>query len=70
MYVTNGHSVGKETWDSHNKMMQEPLSVSDSEVCLRAIVEFMFFVSGTCELLLSIVVDALLWRLCFRCSPS
>uniref|UniRef100_A0A672Z282 Serine hydroxymethyltransferase n=1 Tax=Sphaeramia orbicularis TaxID=375764 RepID=A0A672Z282_9TELE len=32
MSLTNGHCVSKETWDSHNKMMLEPLSVSDSEV--------------------------------------
>ncbi|PWA33171.1 hypothetical protein CCH79_00013694, partial [Gambusia affinis] len=32
MSVTNGHSVGKGTWDSHSKMMLEPLSVNDSEV--------------------------------------
>ncbi|MEQ2266251.1 Serine hydroxymethyltransferase, cytosolic [Xenotaenia resolanae] len=24
--------VGKDTWDSHNKMMLEPLAISDSEV--------------------------------------
>lgn len=33
MSLTNGQSVSKETWDSHNKMMLDPLSVSDSEVC-------------------------------------
>lgn len=33
MSLTNGHTVSKETWDSHNKMMLEPLAVSDSEVC-------------------------------------
>ncbi|XP_041812940.1 serine hydroxymethyltransferase, cytosolic [Chelmon rostratus] len=32
MSSTNGHTVSKETWDSHNKMMLEPLSVNDSEV--------------------------------------
>lgn len=33
MSLTNGHSVSKETWQSHNKMMLEPLANSDSEVC-------------------------------------
>lgn len=32
MSFTNGHNVSKETWDSHNKMMLEPLSNNDSEV--------------------------------------
>uniref|UniRef100_A0A671WDC4 Serine hydroxymethyltransferase n=1 Tax=Sparus aurata TaxID=8175 RepID=A0A671WDC4_SPAAU len=32
MSLTNGHSISKETWNSHNKMMMEPLSVNDSEV--------------------------------------
>ncbi|KAI3360108.1 hypothetical protein L3Q82_014420 [Scortum barcoo] len=32
MSLTNGHSVSKETWDSHNRMMLEPLSVNDSEM--------------------------------------
>uniref|UniRef100_A0A3Q3GA90 Serine hydroxymethyltransferase n=1 Tax=Kryptolebias marmoratus TaxID=37003 RepID=A0A3Q3GA90_KRYMA len=32
MSLRNGHSVTKETWDSHNKMMLEPLAVNDSEV--------------------------------------
>lgn len=35
MSLTNGHSVSKETWDSHNKMMLEPLAISDSEVCVQ-----------------------------------
>lgn len=34
MSLTNGHNVSKETWDSHNKMMLEPLSNNDSEVCV------------------------------------
>lgn len=34
MSFTNGHNVSKETWDSHNKMMLEPLSNNDSEVCV------------------------------------
>lgn len=34
MSLSNGQIVSKETWDSHNKMMLDPLSVSDSEVCL------------------------------------
>lgn len=33
MSLTNGHIVSKETWDSHNKMMLEPLATNDSEVC-------------------------------------
>lgn len=32
MSLTNGQSLSKETWDSHNKMMLEPLAISDSEV--------------------------------------
>uniref|UniRef100_A0A6Q2Z601 Serine hydroxymethyltransferase n=1 Tax=Esox lucius TaxID=8010 RepID=A0A6Q2Z601_ESOLU len=28
----NGHHVSQEVWESHNKMMQEPLSTNDSEV--------------------------------------
>ncbi|XP_054463850.1 serine hydroxymethyltransferase, cytosolic [Anoplopoma fimbria] len=33
MSLINGHNVvSKETWDSHNKMMLEPLSINDSEV--------------------------------------
>ncbi|XP_056143926.1 serine hydroxymethyltransferase, cytosolic [Lampris incognitus] len=32
MSLTNGHGVSKETWDSHNKMMLEPLAINDSEV--------------------------------------
>ncbi|XP_045929677.1 serine hydroxymethyltransferase, cytosolic isoform X2 [Micropterus dolomieu] len=32
MSITNGHTLSKETWYSHNKMMLEPLSISDSEV--------------------------------------
>uniref|UniRef100_A0A3P9IF12 Serine hydroxymethyltransferase n=1 Tax=Oryzias latipes TaxID=8090 RepID=A0A3P9IF12_ORYLA len=32
MALTNGHSINKEIWDSHNKMMLEPLAVNDSEV--------------------------------------
>lgn len=32
MSLTNGHCVSKETWDCHNKMMLEPLAVSDAEV--------------------------------------
>uniref|UniRef100_A0A3Q2PYW9 Serine hydroxymethyltransferase 1 (soluble) n=1 Tax=Fundulus heteroclitus TaxID=8078 RepID=A0A3Q2PYW9_FUNHE len=32
MPVTKSQGAGKETWDSHNKMMLEPLAVSDSEV--------------------------------------
>lgn len=32
MSLTNGHSISKETWDSHNKMMLEPLAINDSEV--------------------------------------
>lgn len=32
MSLTNGHCVSKETWDSHNQMMLEPLATSDSEV--------------------------------------
>ncbi len=39
MSLANGHSVSKETWDSHNKMMLEPLSVNDSEVCVHWILE-------------------------------
>ncbi len=39
MSSANGHSVSKETWDSHNKMMLEPLSVNDSEVCVHWILE-------------------------------
>lgn len=35
MSLTNGQSLSKETWDSHNKMMLEPLAVSDSEVCVQ-----------------------------------
>lgn len=35
MSLTNGQSVSKETWDSHNKMMLEPLATSDSEVCVQ-----------------------------------
>lgn len=34
MALTNGHSINKEIWDSHNKMMLEPLAVNDSEVCV------------------------------------
>lgn len=34
MSLTNGHNVSKETWDSHNKMMLEPLFNNDSEVCV------------------------------------
>lgn len=34
MSSTNGHIVSKETWDSHNKMMLDPLSSSDFEVCV------------------------------------
>lgn len=38
MSLKNEHNfvVSKETWDSHNKMMLEPLSVSDSEVCVQS----------------------------------
>ncbi|KAL0992503.1 hypothetical protein UPYG_G00094210 [Umbra pygmaea] len=34
MSLRNGncHHVSKEVWESHNKMMQEPLSTNDSEV--------------------------------------
>uniref|UniRef100_H3CL90 Serine hydroxymethyltransferase n=1 Tax=Tetraodon nigroviridis TaxID=99883 RepID=H3CL90_TETNG len=32
MSLTNEHIVSKETWDSHNKMMLEPLATNDSEV--------------------------------------
>eukprot|EP00066_Takifugu_rubripes_P012795 XP_011602061.1 PREDICTED: serine hydroxymethyltransferase, cytosolic [Takifugu rubripes] len=32
MSLTNGHIVSKETWESHNKMMLEPLATNDSEV--------------------------------------
>ncbi|XP_077396540.1 serine hydroxymethyltransferase, cytosolic [Festucalex cinctus] len=32
MSLTNGNNVSKETWDSHNKMMLEPLAVNDVEV--------------------------------------
>ncbi|KAI4822673.1 hypothetical protein KUCAC02_008205 [Chaenocephalus aceratus] len=32
MSLTKGYSVSKETWDSHNQMMLDPLSVNDSEV--------------------------------------
>lgn len=34
MSLTNGHIVSKETWESHNKMMLEPLATNDSEVCV------------------------------------
>lgn len=39
MSLTNGHNVSKETWQSHNKMMLEPLANSDSEVCVSRIIE-------------------------------
>lgn len=39
MSSTNGHTVSKETWDSHNKMMLDPLSSSDLEVCVYWIFE-------------------------------
>ncbi|XP_075999111.1 serine hydroxymethyltransferase, cytosolic [Genypterus blacodes] len=32
MSLTNGSSLSKERWDSHNKMMLEPLALNDSEV--------------------------------------
>lgn len=32
MSSTNGHTISKETWDSHNTMMLEPLATNDSEV--------------------------------------
>ncbi|XP_067088798.1 serine hydroxymethyltransferase, cytosolic isoform X1 [Osmerus mordax] len=32
MSVTNGDHVSQDTWESHNKMMLEPLSTNDSEV--------------------------------------
>ncbi|XP_061567395.1 serine hydroxymethyltransferase, cytosolic [Cololabis saira] len=32
MSLRNGEAVSKETWDSHNKMMVEPLAICDSEV--------------------------------------
>ncbi|CAJ1075863.1 serine hydroxymethyltransferase%2C cytosolic [Xyrichtys novacula] len=32
MSMTNGNHISNETWDSHNKMMLDPLAVSDSEV--------------------------------------
>ena len=35
MSATNGHSVSKDTWESHNKMMLEPLGINDSEVCVQ-----------------------------------
>lgn len=34
MSLTNEHTVSKETWESHNKMMLEPLATNDSEVCV------------------------------------
>lgn len=37
--IMSGHGVSKETWDSHNKMMLEPLSINDSEVCVHWILE-------------------------------
>lgn len=35
MSLTKVDSVSKETWDSHNKMMLEPLIINDSEVCVQ-----------------------------------
>lgn len=32
MSVTNGHHNGKDVWESHNKMMLEPLATNDLEV--------------------------------------
>lgn len=32
MSLTNGHHVSKDTWESHNTMMLEPLATNDSEV--------------------------------------
>lgn len=32
MDYTNGHSVDNDTWESHNRMMLEPLSTNDPEV--------------------------------------
>ena len=37
MSLANGHRVSKETWDSHNKMMLEPLSNNDPEVGVYAL---------------------------------
>lgn len=32
MSSTNISTVSQETWESHNKMMLEPLAINDSEV--------------------------------------
>lgn len=57
MSLTNGHSVSKETWDSHNKMLLEPLSHNDPEVCIHWINITLVTVTGRRHLEISAVMS-------------